>query len=172
VQKARVENVARLLQDPRARATVNIQGSRGYTALHHACEIGDETLVFSIVRLLLQAGANPFVQDAFDESPWCTLGQDYPTYHTVFALFERLRKNAEKASLLVKARRLAVAANSNTVAQSYLEGRVALPRVSLAPVEEEEEEEVRKIHTLVAFTLGTEGGPENAGMPRDVLGPA
>lgn len=163
--------MARLLQDPRARATVNVQDNRGYTALHHVCELGDETVVFPLVKLLLQAGANPFIRDDFDESPWNALRQDYPTYHTVFALFEQVRGGAENAILLAKARRLVVAANSNTVARRYtryMEGR-PLPQVSLTPVEEEEEDESRELRTLLAFTLGMGGGPENAGMPRDVF---
>jgi len=56
-----------------------------------------------------------------------------PTHHAAIALLEQI-PDAEKTLLLAKARRLAVAASSNTVAPSYLQGRVArgqpLPRGS------------------------------------------
>jgi len=87
--------------------------------------------------------------------------------------------HAEKASLLVKARRLAVAAHRNTVAPSCLQVRVArgqpLPWVALVPLmngqtegEDEgegEEEEDRKLRTTLAFLCGV--GRES--MPRDVF---
>jgi len=82
-----------------------------------------------------------------------------------------LEQDAEKASLLVKARRLAVAANSNAVAPSCLQARVArgqpLPRLALMPLADEDEEgdEGRKFRTTKAFMCGV--GRE--GMPRDVF---
>jgi len=81
--------------------------------------------------------------------------------------------HAEKASLLVKARRLAVAAHRNTVAPSCLQVRVArgqpLPWVALVPLmngqTEGEEEEDRKLRTTLAFLCGV----RREGMPRDVF---
>ena len=115
----------------------------------------------------------------------------HPDHQALIALLEDYqdaKEDAEKASLLVKARRLAIAAHSNAVAPSCLQGRLArgqpLPRVTLTPLtagqndgekeEEEEEEEKeeggqeyeeRKLRTALAFMCGV--GRE--GMPRDVF---
>ena len=56
----RVSIVARLLQEPRIRAAVNMQYRYGYTALHYAC-LGDQAT--SIVHLLLQSSADPNITD-------------------------------------------------------------------------------------------------------------
>jgi len=57
--------VARLLQDPRVRATVNMHDEKGNTALHYACMGGLSIKLLytaaSKVHLLLQAGANPTI---------------------------------------------------------------------------------------------------------------
>ena len=95
--------------------------------------------------------------------------QHYPTHHALIALLEQTLAEAEKASFLVKARRLAVAANSNIVTPPCLHGR--LPRVALMQLAdgqiggEEEGEEGRKLRTTLAFMCGL--GRE--GMPRDVF---
>jgi len=94
------------------------------------------------------------------------------------ALLEHALVEAEKASLLVKARHLTVAATTSTaVALSYVQRRVAqgqpLPHVALAPVAgqqnglcaDEEANQARKLQTTLAFMCGL--GRE--GMPRDVL---
>lgn len=57
-----VEVVEYLLQDARVRALVNFQNSpQGNTALHFACIVPEEAKVIALVRLLLQAGANPLL---------------------------------------------------------------------------------------------------------------
>ena len=100
------------------------------------------------------------------------------THHTTIALLEQALGNAETTSLLVKVRRLIVAARSNIVAPSCLKGRVArgepLPGVALVSVADshtdgEDEEDGRKFRTMLTFLLGIGGGPENDGMPRDVF---
>lgn len=82
--------------------------------------------------------------------------------------------DAEKASILVKARRLIVAASSNVVKPTCLQIRVTqgqpLPRVALAPLtdgltDEEEEEKRRKLRSTLAFLTGL----GRQGMPRDVF---
>jgi len=62
-----VENVARLLQDLRVRATVNVQDNEGMTALHCASKNEDKTE--AIVHLLLQAGGNPALTDGYGDTP-------------------------------------------------------------------------------------------------------
>ena len=52
--------VKRLLQDPRVRASVDMQISDGRTALHFACNFPSREPVAPLVHLLLEAGANPY----------------------------------------------------------------------------------------------------------------
>jgi len=172
-----VENVARLLQDPRVRATVNVQDGIGRSALHCASKNEDKTQATSILHLLLQAGGNPALATSDEQTTLAYLRQHHPFYHAAITLLEQYpaaQKDAEKATLLVKARRLIVAANSNAVTPSYLQGRVArgqpLPHLALTAVtggqneDEDEDEEGRKLRTTLAFMCGL--GRE--GMPRDV----
>ena len=174
-----VELVARLLQDPRVQAAVDEEGREGKSALHWACCKKDKEITLVLVRLLLQAGANPALTNDKGATPWTYMSHARPTHHATIALLEQFphtQKDAEKASLLVKARRFAIAANSNTVAPSCLQARVArgrpLPCIALMRMtagqneNEEEEEEGRKFRSLLAFLDGMEGGPE---MPRDVF---
>ena len=59
-QYGSVKVVARLLQDPRVRATVNMQNKEGRTALYFACLCRSPAeAVVRKVSILLQAGANP-----------------------------------------------------------------------------------------------------------------
>jgi len=168
------EIVAPLLEDPRVRATIYVQDEEGNTALHHACMCGSAPNIHS----LLQAGANPTLPCKNGQLALAWGRQHRPSRHAVIALLEQA-PDAEKASLLVKARRLAVAANSNAVAPSCLQNRVArgqpFPRVALVPLtagqtdgekeDEEEGEEGRKLRITLAFMCGV--GHE--GMPRDVF---
>ena len=177
-----VDNVARLLQDPRAHATVNMRSDSGRTALHCACMDGEASAANPKARLLLQAGAGPFVTRNGGETPLDLVRRHYPYRLALISLLEQYqnaRKDAEKASLLVKARRLAVAATSNAVVPSCLQARVArgqpLPRVALVPLtdgqtegeveDKKDEGEGRNLRTILAFICGV--GRE--GMPRDVF---
>jgi len=167
------DGVARLLQDPRVRATVNMQSNTGRTALHYACMFGKPDVAALNVHILLQAVANPIFTDNEGWTPVALLRQRHPTYHAAIALLEQALTEAEKTWLLVKARRLAVAANSNTVAPSCLQSRAAqgkpLPGVTLVSVMrghndgEDEEEESRKLRTTLAFMcwVGREGMPQD-----------
>ena len=130
---------------------------------------------------LLQAGANPIITNNIGMNALAWVRNERPDDHTAIALLEQYpnaQKDAEKAWLLVKAHRLAVATTSNTVAPSCLQARVAggqcLPHAALAPLtdgqnegEEEkgEREEHRKLRTTLAFMCGL--GRES--MPRDVF---
>jgi len=64
-----VDMVARLLQELRVRAIVDVQDSKGDTALHWAynTDEDDEKTVTAIVRFLLQAGANPALKNTHGE---------------------------------------------------------------------------------------------------------
>ena len=164
--------VARLLQDPRIRAIVNEQDMQGDTALHIASLALDRPKAPAIIQLLLQAGADMNIKNANRETPLDWMQRCFPTHPTTLALPEQML-DAERASFLVKARRLVIAATRAAV-PSYLQGRMAcglpLPRVALAPVvggenDDEDEEARRKLRTALAFLVGMEGG----GMPRDVF---
>jgi len=130
----KVACLKRLLQDPRVRATVDFQGEGGDTALPDACTLEGYTKKKpAMIRHLLQAGANPFLTNKQGLTPLALLQQQWPSYRGAIALLGQAPE-AEKASLLVKARRLFVTSTSNA-APSCLQGRVVrgqpLPRVVL-----------------------------------------
>ena len=51
--------VARMLEDPEARATIDMQDDGGLTALRLACSQNDSAFSLIIVQLLLEGGADP-----------------------------------------------------------------------------------------------------------------
>ena len=180
-----VDIVARLLRDPRVRATVNMQDERGNTALHWACWAFEDEEAALKVRLLLQAGTNPTITNKKGQVPLDVVRSRHPTHHAVITLFEQALAEPEKTWLVVKARRLVAAVTGNAVDPSCLQARVArgqlLPHVALASLtadenESEEEEggggpEGRKLRTTLAFLcgVGREGMP--VGVFEDVFMP-
>jgi len=112
-----VDTVAHLLQDQRVHATVDVQGRDGETALHHACTGFVAEAAAIKVHFLLQASADSLVTDKYGLKPLTWTREVRPFQHTIFALLEEA-SDANKASLLVKARRLAVGATSRPVAPS------------------------------------------------------
>jgi len=166
-----VESVACLLQDPRVRSTVNFHDNEGRTALHAACMYNG--CVHSIVRLLLQAGADPAITGNGGLTPLTYLRQYQPSYHTTMTPLEQALADAEKTSLL--ARSLVIVANA-VIAPSYLKGRLArgqiLPRIALVLLttgqSDHDAEEHHLFHRLMTFVLGMGGGP-GGGIPRDVF---
>ena len=173
----RVDIVARLLQDPRVRATIDVQVSEGNTALHFACCRKDvETFDISIVHFLLQFGADHALVANDGMTPLSLLLR----YTAAITLLEEVPE-AEKTSFIVKARRLVVTTNSS-ITPPYLQGRVArgqpLPRVKHRRVvlprkarcgHYDDGEGSRKLRATLDFLVGLEGGPEGEGMPRDVF---
>lgn len=166
------DSAARLLEDPRVRATVNVQDKKGNTAFHEVSSAG-ETPHEPVVAQLLEAGADPTLENDDGERPLYWFQDDFPTHPTTLALLEQ-SLSAEKASFLVKVR-LVMAAH-RTTAPSFLVGRVAdglpLPHVALASVTtneqnagEEEGEKDCKLRTNLAFMCGV----EREAMPRDVF---
>jgi len=109
------------------------------------------------------------------------LEERHPICETTIALLKQAIAEVEVTSLIVKARRLVVAANSDVI-PSYLQGRVArgkpLPRVELRRLALQrtltggisfESEQCRKLRNMMPFILGKGGGPEGDSMPRDVF---
>ena len=162
--------MARLLQDQRVRATINVQERYGYTALHWTSLNCWPKSTIPIFRLLLQSGANPTITTNTQEDTALDLLREFdPTQNDAIALLEEYpsaKKDADKASLLVKGRRL-VTISRNAVAPSYLRSRVLhdvpLPRVELMPAGSDGIEETDR--SMLASLLGMGG----AGMPRDVF---
>lgn len=108
--------MARLLQDPRVRATIDVPNQSGGTALFYASL---HHFAFpSLVQLLLQAGANPLVADGEGAKPLAIVQQRYPSRHTIIALLQQAIAEAEKTALLIKARRVVTLATSIKVIQS------------------------------------------------------
>jgi len=172
------DSVKRLMQDPRVRASIDMQDRHADTALHFACRHHNETNTHAMVRPLLEAGATPILTNNDGKMPLACLRQWRPSHHTTITLLEQALANAETTALLVKARRPAVADRSNLVVPSCLQYRVTrgepLPRLALMPATNdhtngEDEEEGRKFRTMLTFLLGMGGGPEGNGMPRDVF---
>jgi len=169
----------------------NLAGPRGATSLTiQALHGGDDEQQAPIFQLLLEAGATIKKRDRL----LAHLRKRHPYPYATIALVEQA-SDAERTSLLVKARRLVIAATNPTVTPSYLQDRVQqlMPRVTLLPAitdyggemgynklgamllfrfgqwagPREGDEERRKFHSMVTFLLG--GGPESEGMPRDVF---
>jgi ankyrin repeat protein len=177
--------VVRLLQDPRVRATVNMQNLDGSTALHLACwnnRVAHEETA-SKVQSLLEADANPTIAGNDGMTPMDYLRQHRPDHHAAIALLEQTLADAEKAALLVKARRLALAATNSTVVPSCLQARLAgrhpLPVVGLVPLtdgqvdgEDEHGEEDRKLRTTLAIHVRTGAGGHATGRISGCDGPA
>ena len=148
-----------------------MQDDEGNTALHRAFLSHDpEEAVARKAHLLLQAGGSPLKINNDGETPLALVQFYHPDYLPFTVLLEQALAEAEKASLLVKARRLAVAANSNSVAPSCLQARMArgqtLPRVVLMPLaggNKRTRERRRTRRGLVGFLLGMEDGPKGGG---------
>jgi len=172
--RGRVDLVACLLQYPRVQATINFQEpSTLYTALHRTSLNYSPKSIITIFRLLLQAGAMPGLTSTREDTALDLLREVDPTQIHAIALLQEYpaaKKDADKASLLVKGRRL-VAVSRSRVPPSYLRSRVLhglpFPYVALMPARSNEIEE--KDRSMLAFLLGMGGGPDNTGMPRDVF---
>lgn len=173
----RCDVIARLRTDRRVRAKIDVQNREGYAALHWACtNMADDAGSTSVIHLLLQARANPAISSKIGRMPLTMLQGKHPSHHTAIALLEQVPE-AEKTSLIVKARRLAVATRSNIVALSCLQDRLTrdepLPCLALAPVTDghngKELGVGRNFPTTMEFLLGMGGGPEGVGMPQEVF---
>lgn len=172
----RVELVARLLQDPRVRATADMQDNYNRSALFLSCYHQVEENATAIVRLLLDANANPTLPDRLkQETPLEFLRRLHPNYHsTIAALTDR----TEVTNLLVNTRRLIFPEKKNTAIQLFSVGsffksfylravRTPVPKVVVAT--DETDEEGLKTRKLMTFVLGLGGGARDAGMPPEVF---
>jgi len=78
--------VARLLEDPRVRGTIDVQDRDGNTALHHACDADDIKTITPKTHLLLKAGANPTITNESGETILDLIQQYRRTNHVAVAL--------------------------------------------------------------------------------------
>ena len=162
------EFVARLLEDPRVQARVNVQSQQGKTAFHYACRKVHESEAPAIIQRLLQVGADLTIKNAQGKTP-------------LDLLQESAKLGRREGYFLVKARRLVMAA-TRTTAPSFLQGRVAsglpLPGVTLAPMAEDQgdDDDVEdcKLRSMLIFLVRVDGGslPSGRFRPADAfLGP-
>lgn len=180
----RAEQVETLLQDARVLATIkSTRDNYCYnprngpcTALHLACSLG-HTVNEGIVEMLVGAGADP-TRSVGEEEHWTPLDLlrfEGPSCLTAIGLMEELISDSQRASILVKARRLVMAGSPAVATPSFLRGRVArgepLPHVTLSALLVSNEEGVgdSQFNKALAFVTGMGGGPEGGGMPRDVF---
>ena len=88
--RGHVDNITRLLQDPRVRATIDLQTKGGSTALHYGCyPRKDEALASSIVNLLLQTGANPALTNDRRQMPLDFFRKFCPSHRVTNVLLEQ-----------------------------------------------------------------------------------
>lgn len=160
--------VARLVQHRRVRASVDFQDENGDTALHIACNLVEESddEKTAIVRHLLRAGADPFLTNIHGLTPLALLQNKWPENVTAITVLEQA-PDAEKAAILIKARRFVVAAAACTEVPPYVKRRVA--PVTQTAVTDGSNEDNCKLSSMVAYLLGVGGGPKNEGRPRDVF---
>jgi len=183
----RVKLVARLLEDPRVRATADLWERNNHSALFLACYHRVEANATPIVRLLLEANANPILPDRNKkETPVAFLRRLHPNHHTTIAALEAAIGRTEATLLLINTRRH-VSPETNTAAQlSYVrrkitklrpEPQVVLRRVlrkgevrhRVTAACDDTDEEGIKVRNLFTFVIGLGGGPRAAGMPPEVF---
>lgn len=129
-----------------------------------------------MIHLVLQAGTNLLIKDKTGKTPLAYFQSERPSYLTAIAFLEQV-PDAEKAHLIIKARRLVVAATSTRVVPLCLQRRIArgqpLPCVALLPEtdgrNEGKHEEDHTFRSTLAFLLGLEGGPGGGHMRAGVF---
>ena len=132
--KSGFDRVSRLLQDSRVRASLDVQNNSGATALHLCC--GFMYNGTSTTYRFLQAGANPSIKDKRGLTPLAYLEREHPERSWSIAHL-KLAPDADKASFLIKARLIFVAAASTATPPFCLQNRVTrgLPLPRVVPVE-------------------------------------
>lgn len=149
--------VARLLQDPRVRASINVQNACGDTALHYACRgvlhyTPLQEHARCIIMLLLQSeAALSSIRNDRGQTPVMSL-LTRPTHRPTLALLKDIKK-AEWSSLIVKARRI-VNAPVKTPPPFFVQDREArgqpLPEVAIST-------RSKKLRIRLSFLVGIDG---------------
>lgn len=203
--QGKFECVQRFLQDPRVLATIDPQvvervhrveeeggdiNCKGMTAVHFVC--GISMLNTQIVKLLLQAGANPLLVNTFGETPLDLLCRRHPTNHATISLLEAAVVKPQRTFLLAKARHqidsshvlgsVRVTTQGRTRGEAMrvlltrkpgdlkerVKKRRALPRVKLQPAMEPQRAVLN--YALRSTGSGEEGGGmEHEGLPAELF---
>lgn len=135
----------------------------------------DEAKVPAIIHFLLQAGVDANLLNTEDgTTPLSILQYFHPSHPTTLALVEQI-PDAEKASFLVKTRRLVMAITSTTT-PSFRQGRVVhgVPLPRKRDQKGSDEKARGKLRTTLSWLVGLEGGnapPEVFGLVLDLLMP-
>jgi len=157
VQAGRSECVARLLEDPRVRASIDtvVRGEdfEGFSALHLACWHNNvtPTAKLAILRHLLEAGADPTL----------------PNEPLEVALIEEAM-DGQRAASLIKARRVVVGAGRSEAQQFIKRARLGRGE-GLPSIELDTEDEGENFGSLMAFLMGLQSKGGTSGMPQGVF---
>ena len=130
----------RLLQEKGALTTINLEDLVfGRTALHITFEPVEENEAASeITKLLLLAGANPFLQDSQGRTPLQLLQQQRPNDHASKRLLQEAMADGGRTFFLHRVRYLSDVAHilAKTLTKAALTTfRPRLPRIKLAPTQ-------------------------------------
>lgn len=173
VKRGRCGCVARLLEDPRVRASIDtvVQGDdfHGHSAFHFACSTYSH-ITHSTRRAmlcsLLKAGADPTLPHP-TTTYMPTLRQYFPVVPLKPTLLDEAI-DAQRAACLIKARRVAVEAGGSEAGKRVKRGRLergkALPSLQLDMYNEGEEGEDFGI--LMAFLMGVQSKGGGSGVPQ------
>ena len=174
VQAGRSDCVARLLEDPRGRASIDtvVRGEdfEGFSALHLACWHNNitPTAKLAILRHLLEAGADPTLPNRHGRNSLQVL-QERPSVEPLeLALIEEAM-DGQRAASLIKARRVVVGAGRSEAQQCIKRARLGrgegLPSIEL----DTEDEEGDNFGSLMAFLMGLQSKEGTSGMPQGVF---
>jgi len=173
VRAGRPECVARLLKDPRVRASIDTVARgddfRGFSALHFACFNNvTPTAKLAILRHLLLAGADPTLPNE-DGLNCLQILREYPPVEPLELILVEEGMDGQRAASLIKARQVAVGAGRSEgwrcVRQSRLQRGEAMPSIELGTEDEEGEE----FGSLTAFLMGVQSEEGRNGMPPGVF---
>lgn len=167
----RVRCLERLLEDPRVRSGVNATSvGDGNTALHLACSTDTYSYMNSttrqrVIKLLLDAGANPTLTNANGQTPSDVLDTRPCNREARFVLRDKTW-DQERSAYLIKVRRLvvAVAGGGKIITSRQMQGQ-PLPHVELSPSKRKKHHKAQVLRTTLAFLVDL--GPKH--MPTGVF---
>lgn len=170
VRAGRPECVARLLEDPRVRASIDnvAEGDDfdGFSALHLACCFNNitPTAKLAILRHLLVAGADPTLPNVYGHDSLQILLEHPPVEPLHLALVEEAR-DAQRAACLIKIRQ--VAGGRSEAQLPVKRGELNLKENEEKPFLELDMED--KGVPLMGFLMGLQSEEGRQGMPHGVF---
>lgn len=174
VQAGRPECVARLLEDPRVRASVDTV-ARGddfnsFSALHLACYFNNvtPTAKLALLRHLLVAGADPTLPNRHGQNSLQILREDPPVEPLELTLVEEAM-DGQLAASLIKARQVVVGAGLSEAWQCIKRARLERGEEWLSIELDTEDKEWENFGGLMAFLMGVQSKEGRSGMPQGVF---